>query len=136
MKITTQKTTLFVAGLLLVVIGGFIALTPSLYLAQFSSTFEPSIDMLSELRGMGGSLFIFGSFILMGAFVKSLEKTAMIVAGLIFCAFTTFRLLGIVADGMPGQGIVIALSIEVVFAATVLWMLTATFRKATNANRA
>lgn len=86
-------------GLILIGVGAFISFTPTLYLSQFVQASQINIDILSEMRGMGGSLFVFGSFAL-------------------------FRCIGIVIDGAPNNGILAALGVEMVFAVLgiILWL--------------
>ena len=129
MQITKTKLYLLVAGLILTVIGGFIAFTPDLYLSQFTQSELISIDMKSEIRGMGGALFLLGFFILASAFKRRLEQTGLIVSAIVFSAFTAFRLVGIAVDGAPGQGIVVALAIEVVLMVSVVWLLLPLYKK-------
>ena len=120
MSITKHNIYLFFAGTILVLVGFYIGFLPADYLSQFLGRSEFSLDSLSELRGMGGTLFILGLFIVGGACIKRIENTALILSALIFGAFSAFRLLGILLDGIPSESILIALSIEVVFAVMVI----------------
>lgn len=125
MGITKHKIYLFLAGGLLILIGSFIGFFPAEYLAQFFDSKEFSLDSRSEMRGMGGSLFILGLFIVGGAYIKRIEETALIISTLIFGAFSMFRIFGIIFDGVPSHSIVIALSIEIVFAVLAMLLLVA-----------
>lgn len=117
---TQQKMYLSLSGILLIVIGSYIALATSAYLTQFGVIESRSVDFFSELRGMGGGLVGYGLLALCGVFNRHLEKTALVISMLVFCTFSMFRVLSIVLDGMPSQGVLMALLIEVVFA---LWGL-------------
>lgn len=119
-KLTTY---LFFAGAILIVVGSFIGFSPVSYLTQFFSRNELSLDSLSEMRGMGGSILTIGLFIFAGAFVIRIENTALILSALIFGSFSAFRLLGILLDGMPSQNILIALTIEGAFALVAISLL-------------
>lgn len=110
------KLYLFLAGLTLIAVGSFISVTPSFYLAQFIQSSELSVDILSEMRGMGGTLSVFGLFILVGSFQTRFTKTALSMAILIYSSFSIFRCVGIIVDGAPSNGILAALGIEVFFA--------------------
>lgn len=123
MNFKKQQFYLFVAGLTLFIIGAYIAFTPSQYLGQFNIAQEVNIEIMSELRGMGGSLFVFGLFVFSGAFIKHIEKTAMSVSALIFISFSVFRSIGIMLDGVPSQSILIALFVEGLFAVFVIALL-------------
>lgn len=123
MTINKHKIYLFLAGAILILVGFYIGFLPADYLTQFFGRSEFSIDSLSEIRGMGGCLFILGLFVVGGACIKRIENTALILSALIFGAFSAFRLLGILLDGIPGQSIFMALSIEVVFAVMAIPLL-------------
>lgn len=115
---------LFLGGLTLIVVGAFISFTPSLYLSQFVQASQINIDILSEMRGMGGSLLAIGIFIVVGSFYVKLTKTALSMSVLIFSSFFLFRCVGIVVDGVPNKGILAALGVELIFAVLgiILWL--------------
>jgi len=116
MKLNKQSIYLAFSGILLLAIGAFIAIWPLEYLSQFKlARVEMQSSFLSELRGMGGTLLIFSLFILWSVTQKKLQYTALIISSLIFSAFVIFRVIGIIFDGMPEQGILIALMIEIIF---------------------
>lgn len=123
MKISKQKIYLVVAGILLSVIGAYISFVPLAYLGQFAIVQSPPVEFLSELRGMGGSLLVLGLFVLFGGFNDKFQSTAMLVSVLIFTAFSIFRVIGVFSDGMPSEGIVIALIIEIGFALLALALI-------------
>ena len=123
MTISKRKTYLFLAGAVLMLVGFYIGFMPTGYLEQFVSNTELNPNILSEMRGMGGSLFIFGMFVFSGTFLPQIEKVALTISALIFISFSLFRVVGIVLDGVPTQSIFVALFIEILFAATVLPLL-------------
>lgn len=123
MTINKRKIYLFFAGFILLLVGFYIGLMPVEYLGQFFNHEDFNIEVLSEMRGMGGTLFVFGCFILSGAFVKQIEYTSLIAATLIFTSFTAFRIIGILIDGTPAQSILVALSIELLFALAAIPIL-------------
>ena len=128
MKNKLIKTYLFFAGTILMLVGFYIGFMPTDYLAQFSfgntqNNGHIGNEIVSEMRGMGGSLFVFGAFILSGAFLRGIQKMTLIISALVFFSFTLFRTMGIVLDGMPAQSILLALSIEVLFAISVVPLL-------------
>jgi len=101
---------LFLAGLTLLLVGSFIALSPSNYLQQFGvNVGAAQSDFLSEIRGMGGGLLFLSLYILISLFRQESRETALILSSLVFSAFVVFRTIGIIIDGMPGQGIFLSL---------------------------
>jgi len=123
MGITKSKLYLFIAGLILVLVGSYIGFLPGDYLTQLFGEKEFSFDSLSEMRGMGGSLFVIGLFVFSAAFIKRIESPALVISALIYGSFSVFRLLGFVFDGLPSQSIIIAFSIESIFAMMVILIL-------------
>lgn len=115
MKIVTN-TYLFFAGITLGVVGAYIGLTPFEYLSQFDFQSNVSASAKSEMRGMGGTILVCGLFSFLAIFKKEMANSALIICLLVFSSFCIFRCLGIVLDGLPNQGILIALSLEAVFA--------------------
>ncbi len=119
MGITKSKLYLFIAGLILVLVGSYIGFLPGDYLTQLFGDKEFSFDSLSEMRGMGGSLFVIGLFVFSAAFIKRIESPALVISALIYGSFSVFRLLGFLFDGLPSQSIIIAFSIELLMALLV-----------------
>ncbi len=119
MGITKSKLYLFIAGLILVLVGSYIGFLPGDYLTQLFGDKEFSFDSLSEMRGMGGSLFVIGLFVFSAAFIKRIESPALVISILIFGSFCVFRLLGMLVDGLPTSSILFAFSIELLMALLV-----------------
>ena len=67
----------FIAGLTLIAIGAYISFTPINYLEQFNLNQETNLEVLSEMRGMGGSLFVFGLFIFSACFQSKIAKISI-----------------------------------------------------------
>lgn len=126
MKLNKITIYLFLASLTLLLVGSYIALFPGNYLQQFGvNVGAVQNDFLSELRGMGGGLLVFSLYILISLFRQESRETALILSSLVFSAFVVFRTIGIFIDGVPGQGIFIALSIEVILALGAITLICA-----------
>ena len=119
MGITKSKLYLFIAGLILVLVGFYIGILPGDYLIQLFGDNEFSLDSLSEMRGMGGSLLVIGLFVFSAAFIKRIESPALVISVLIYGSFSVFRLLGMLIDGQPSSSILFAFSIELLMALLV-----------------
>jgi len=116
MNIPKNKTYLAVSGVLLLVVGGYISLNPTEYLGQFGMNDVINISFYSDLRAMGGSLFVFGLIAIAGCIRQHLEKSALFTSTAIFSAYSFFRVMAIALDGMPGDAILTAAFIEIAFA--------------------
>jgi len=118
-----RKTFLILAGFMLVTIGSYISLTPDLYFASFNAGALAPPSFQSELRGMGGSLMVFGMLALLAVRVERMELTAITTVTLVFAAFACFRVISLVIDGLPDMAVLMALAIEAMFAVAGLYLL-------------
>ena len=106
---------LAISGFTLLLVGAYIGFTPDDYLRKFEIT-RYQQDLTSELRGMGGNLFIFGLFILASLQKHHLRQSALQICVLLFSAFAAFRLIDIALEGLPSSAILMALGIEALLA--------------------
>lgn len=109
------KTTLFLLGLFLIVIGAGRLVMPVEFYSSIGVTLGSDINLLSEARGVGGMMLGSGILIFLGAFSAQLRFTSTILAFLVFLSFGFARLLGIGLDGMPGEEITQGIFFEFVF---------------------
>ena len=116
MKNRIITTYLVISGLLLFVIGAAILLVPHAFHASNGIILGKDPNLLSEIRAPGGLLAGVSIFILIGAFVSKWQNTAVQLTVLVYGSFGLARLLGIVLDGMPSDGIIAATVIELVVA--------------------
>ena len=114
---------LFIAGLLLLAIGGTILLAPHALHAGNGIVLGHDPNLLSEIRAPGGLLVGSAVFILIGALRPDRQSLAVMLTVLVYGSFGLARLLGLALDGMPATGIVAATVIELVVAAIGLLVL-------------
>lgn len=111
------KAYLFIAGLVMMLVGIYIALATNDYVAALTSQTEnPSISMLSDLRGMGGMLLMLGTYVFISLFRKSWRNSGLIMATVVYTSFVLFRSLSFALDGLPEIGILMAYLIELILA--------------------
>ena len=116
MKITKKKGYLAILGIILLLIGAYISMSPAEYLQQFGLGAHGNINFYSDLRSMGGSLLIFGLVALAGVFKKAFEDSAILMSTIVFAAYGFFRIAAIAIDGVPSGAILGAAAIEIVLA--------------------
>ena len=109
-----QRIVLSLAGITVLLIGGFITLEPHLFYSSYGIMLGNDPDLLSEVRGPGANLAGLGALIILGLFKRTFARTSIIVAKVIFIAFPIGRLVGILADGIPSHEILTVLAIEIV----------------------
>jgi len=112
-----MKSYFFGAGLVMMLVGFTIGITTSEYSAVMTSaTTTASIDMLSDLKGMGGMLLMLGSYVFISTFRRAWQHPALVIATAVYASFMLFRTLGFITDGLPGTMILVAYTIETVLA--------------------
>lgn len=129
MKITKKKSYLAASGVILLLVGAYISLSPTEYLGQFGVGATGNINFYSDLRSMGGSLLAFGLVALVGALRKRFEESAILMSTIVFAAYGAFRITAIAMDGVPGGAILGAAAIEIVFALMGLALIGSSQKK-------
>ncbi len=109
-----QKLTLGIAGLAALGIGLAITAAPGLFYATYGIALGNDPNLLSELRAPGANLAVLGLVILAGAFRQSMQRLAAFLGATVFLAYAFGRIVGMVLDGMPSDGLVQATVIELV----------------------
>ncbi len=123
MKNSLTVIFLFLSGMLLLVIGGTILFLPHAFYANDGILLGNDPNLLSEIRASGGLLTGSSLVILFGTFRPTLRSLVMILNILVYGSFGISRLLGMVLDGIPSNGLVIATMIELIVAAVGLLIL-------------
>jgi hypothetical protein len=112
------KVLLFIAGLIGFSIGVALLFFPIAFEASAEIHLNKNdFNLLSEIRSSGGTLIVFGTVILMGAFKTSLTKISLQTAILLYFAYGFSRLYSIIVDGIPSQTILSAAISEIVIGA-------------------
>ncbi|WP_319531998.1 DUF4345 domain-containing protein [uncultured Cohaesibacter sp.] len=115
-----QKFALGLAGLTAIVIGVPITSMPHMFYASYGVTLGPEASLLSELRAAGAGLAASGIIMLLGSARQRFTKFAILAASTVFLAFPAGRIVSLIVDGMPSEGILGALAFELVIAVLCL----------------
>ena len=108
------KTILLISGLIAVGIGIGILFAPEAFYAANNIALGHDINLLNEIRAPGGALLASGALIISGAFVSELTFSSLVVSSLMYLAYGLSRILSMVIDGIPDQGLVVVCVLEVV----------------------
>jgi len=111
---------LAVAGVIAVGLGTLILLTPVAFYASYGLDLSGQVSLLNEIRSHGLSLIGIGLFILAGAVKARLATMATAVTAFFYLSYGLSRLVGLVLDGWPGQGLVISGAVELAFGSIAL----------------
>ncbi len=103
---------LIISGLLLTLIGGATLFAPETVKAASGVDLAGNISVLNDIRASAALILSMALLVIMGAFVKRLTFTSSLVAFLLFLSLGLGRLISILADGMPVDGMVKATGLE------------------------
>lgn len=124
MKKITTRIYLIIAGALMLFIGAYIAIMTNEYVTVMTAeNTELGVNLLSDIRGMGGMLFSFGIVLIVSQYNQPWHHSGIIIATVIYTSFVLFRSLGILIDGFPDFLILVAYSIELLMAFIGLYLL-------------
>lgn len=135
MKLSFNQFYLFVAGLIMLLVGGFIALSPNEYLisldVQPNTAFRSGLaqksaasnNLISDLRGMGGMLLSIGTYVFISTFKTAWWSSAILTSTLVYSAFVVFRTAGFIFEGLPSMGILIAYFVELIIALMGIFLI-------------
>jgi hypothetical protein len=115
---------LAVAGLTGIGLGSMILLAPVAFYAGYGLDLAGQVTLLNELRSHGLSLLAAGLFIGTGAFMARLATPAMLVAAVVYLGYGLSRLVALVLDGQPADGLLLAMAVELAAGtlATILYL--------------
>ncbi|MEO0321753.1 MAG: DUF4345 domain-containing protein [Myxococcota bacterium] len=105
-------TLLGLSGLVLFVIGGGVLLAPHAFYASNGIALGSDPSQLSEVRAPAGLLLLAGFMGVLGAFRRRLRGPALASTAAVYGSYGLSRLLGAAVDGLPGEGLVMAMAFE------------------------
>ncbi len=108
------KIYLFIAGLILTAIGSLTTFNPIAIKANEGIDIAGNSSALNDVRSFGVLLLAFAFFSFLGSFKNALRKSAAITIPLLFLSLGIGRLLSILLDGMPSDGMVKATGLEII----------------------
>lgn len=108
----TQTALLLVAGILLILVSGFILASPAEFYAANRIELGANPNLINELKAPAGLLLAAGLFMIGAIFVRSQADTALWLASLIYLSYAGSRFLSMAFDGLPAAGLVQAAALE------------------------
>ena len=117
------KAILAIAGLVAMGFGAAILFMPVAFYASNGITLGSDISVLNDLRAAGGSILACGGFIFAGAFIPRLRFTATILSALLYLSYGLSRIVSLVIDGMPVEGLVQAMVLEIIIGLACVFAL-------------
>ncbi len=119
------KTFLVVSGLLLAFIGSATLFMPTEIKAGSGIEIGGDVNLLNDVRASAALLLMLAILTITGGFYKKLTFTSSLVSFLTFLAIGTGRVISIISDGMPVEGVVKATVLEFILgtAGLILFMI-------------
>ncbi len=112
------RSYLILSGLLLSFIGGAQLLFPVAMKAGSGIDIAGQISVINDIRAANALLLSMALLILSGAFVKKLTSTASLVSFLVFLSMGLGRVISLLQDGKPVEGLLGATALEFVLGIT------------------
>lgn len=112
MKRLATQVLLCGAGLLLMFIGGSLLLQPHDFFAANGVVLSAEPSLLSEIRGPAGLLLAGGLVAAAGAVRPALTTLGLGVSAVVYGSYGFSRLVSLGLDGVPAEGLVSAMAIE------------------------
>lgn len=119
------NTYLIVSGLLLTFIGGATLINPILMKGDAGIDIAGQISVINDVRASGALILAIALLALSGVFNKQLKYTSTIVVFTLFIALGIGRVVSILIDGMPVDGLLFATVLEFILGiiGVVLFMI-------------
>ena len=109
-----QRTLLFISSIIAMGIGASILFIPEQFHAGYGIVLGGDVNLLSEVRAPGGTLLVCGALMMAGVVARSFTTTSLVIAAAVYLGYGFSRAVATGLDGMPAQGIVTAMAIELV----------------------
>ncbi|UZN04617.1 DUF4345 family protein [Cellulomonas sp. S1-8] len=112
-----RRVLLVVTGAVALLVGAGVALVPAAVHAASGGTAVPDVVAHSDLRGAGVLLAVVGVLLLVAGVRGRHVDAALRLGAAAYLAYAAGRVLGIVLDGHPGTGVLVAGAVELVLGA-------------------
>ena len=123
MKNLSSKSYLLISGLVMALVGSYITLSPAHYLnAMQLEQIKVPVGLLSDLRGLGGTLLVMGMGVMASVFISPWQRSALIITTVFYANYALLRSLSLLLDGMPDTTILTAYFIELLLAVIGCWL--------------
>lgn len=104
---------LLIAGAVALLIGSGMVIMPATFYGSYGIDPSGSVDLANELRSPGVWLVLAGFAIGLGTFRRDIRHVSLGIAAALYLSYAAARGVSIVADGVPGPGLLIAMASEV-----------------------
>jgi hypothetical protein len=117
------KAILIVLALPLLIFGAWRLFDPIGFYAFSGLVLSRNAGLMSGVRAAGAIIMASGFVVGLGAFRPAWSRRSVALAAMVFLSLGLGRLLGVVMDGSPGEGVIKGMMIELVFGGLALFAL-------------
>lgn len=117
------NTFLVLASLTGTLVGFGLAFFPVEMQAGYNNMIDGNISQLSETRALGVAILTLSVVILIGAFYSGWKYISVLLAAIVFLSYGIGRVLGILVDGVPVPGLLVAMIVELVIGVVAAFSL-------------
>jgi len=114
---------LIISGLIAISIGATILFFPVMFHASSGIDLGGNVSLLSETRAPGAALFVSGILMMLGAFVREMTFTSLVLTVLVYLSYGFARVFSMMVDGMPAESLITATVLEIVIGLAGVWGL-------------
>lgn len=108
------KIILIVAGIIGMAVGLGLLFFPVSFEASAGIILNKDVNLLSDIRAMGGNVLISGILIFSGVLKKSLTAYSLFLAVVIYLSYGFSRVYAICVDGLPNQSFMVVTIAEII----------------------
>ena len=108
---------LLTSGLIAAGIAVTILFAPTVFYSSYGIDIDKNANLVNELKAPAGALLLAGLLIMAGMFRPGLKMQSLGIAAAVYLSYGLSRVLSMVMDGLPHDGLVSAAAIEVAIGA-------------------
>ena len=125
------RVVLLLSGLIATGVAAGILIAPDAFYAPYGIELDGNTNLTNELKAPAGLLLVLGATILAGAVRAQLITVSTTTAAAVFLSFGLSRVLSMIVDGMPHDGLVSAAVVEIAVGAICLITLILQHKRST-----
>lgn len=117
------KAILIICGVIFILAGSVALFSPVGFTERNGIDIAGNLSLFSDYRAMGGLILGPGIIILLGAIHHRMAFTSTVVAAVVYMTFSLGRILSILLDGLPAEGLIRATVLETVLGLLAVFAL-------------
>ncbi len=117
------KIILGIGSAMFLLAGSFAAFNPLQYVARNGIDIVGQLTLLNDYRGSGAVLIGAGIIMFLGIIHERMRFTSIVVMSVLYTTFALGRIISIIADGLPVEGLVKATIVELIIGLVAIFAL-------------